>query len=419
MQHRTRRTAAGLAVAATAVLVAAPMASAATVVSRADASAVIVGVAGQGGQGTGPVEATFDGERETVSGNTTPASVPSAGFVNLGVLTQQATAGNGSSAACAGTAGNGGGIVNIGDGSCITPGDTIEGSLADLRLDTLLGALEPPEQLPEQLTDPLVDGLDQLGLITDQLDDILDEAFGAVDGAVGPLGLTLSLDAVEGRCTVAGGSPSGSASIANARLVLSGGGQEITAIDLPANPGPNTLVVTDLSAVVDDVVGAVETQLTNGLDGAAAPLAGVVAQIRQPLVAAIRDNVQSQLAPLEDNVLRITLNEQTRPTADSIRVTALHAEVLPAAAQFVDAPLLDLKIGDVGCGPAGVVSAEAPPPAPERPAAGPRVPTAVSAGQAGDDGGVGVGGYAALAVGAAAAGAAGWGSLRRRQALRG
>ncbi|GAB3992785.1 hypothetical protein [Nocardioides marmoraquaticus] len=411
MHHRTRRAAAGLAVAATTVLVAAPLAGAATVVSRADASAAIVGVAGQGGQGTGPVEATFDGENESVSGNTTPASIPGGGFVNVGVLTQQATAGNGFSAACAGVAGSGGGVIQIGDGSCLRPGNSIAGSLGDLRVGDITGGID---QLPAELKAVL----DQL---TTPIDGAIGTVTGGIEQAAGELGLTLRLDAVEGRCTVQDGSPSGSASIANARLVASGGRQDLVLAELPANPGPDTEVLTNLSSVVDVLLEGVESDLNDSLTGALDPAGELLIQpIRQQLVAAIRDNIEDQLAPLEDNLLRITLNEQSNPTADSIRVTALHAEVLPAAEQFVDAALLDVKIGDVGCGPAGVVSAEEPPaPAPEQPDAGPRIPTAVSAGEAGDDDGVGVAGYAALAVGAAAAGAAGWGSLRRRSALRG
>lgn len=413
MQHRTRRATAGLAVAATAILLAAPMASAATVLSRSDASAAIVDVGGQGGQGTGPVEATYDGDTETVTGNSSPAAFPGGGFVNVGALTQQATAGNGSSAACAGVAGNGGGVIQIADGSCLRPGDAVAGSLGDLKVGDITGGID---QLPAELK-----------AVLDQLTTPIDGAVGTVtsgiEDAVGELGLALRFDAIEGRCTVQDGIPSGSASIANARLVATGGGRDILLANLPANPGRDTRVITDLSAVVDVVLQGVETDLNDSLDGALDPVGEtLIAPIREQLVAAIRDNIEDQLAPLEDDVLRVTLNEQSNPTTDSIRVTALHAEVLPAAAQAIDASLVDVKIGDVGCGPAGrrVVSEETPTPTPEAaPPARPSVPTAVSAGKAGEPGGTDLAPYAALALGAAAAGGAGWTAMRRRSALRG
>lgn len=403
-----------------ALVVGAPVAAYADgVTSRSDATALTVAVAGNG-QGTGTVTATYDGQ-ESVSGETTPA-IPSGGFVELGVLTQQASATNGRSAACAGVAGSGGGVIQIGEGSCLAPGDTVNGSLTELSLDGLGLEAPPTDQLPPELTDALAPVLDGLGGGSDQLDAIIADAIGQVDEQVGPLGLSMSFDAIEGRCAVTDGSPSGSASITNAALTLSGGGEQIEAISLPANPAPNTRVVTDLSAVVDLVLGAVTTQLDEGLDGAAAPLAEAIAPVREQLVAGIRDNLQDQLAPLEENVLRITLNEQTRPTSDSIRVTALHAEVLPVAAEQLDAPLADVAVGAVGCGPADrVVSEAAPAPEPEAaapPAAQPRIPTAVSAGVAGepDEQGLGLLPWLTLAGGAGAAGAAGWSALRRHRA---
>ena len=139
----TRLLAASGAVVLTAL--AASPATAAAVTSRADANAATVSIAGNG-QGTGTVEATYDGQ-ESVTGETAPPAAPfSQQFVDLGVLTQQATAGNGTSAACAGVAGSGGGVVQIGDGSCLTPGDTVNGSLSDIDLGAL--GLEAPTDLP-------------------------------------------------------------------------------------------------------------------------------------------------------------------------------------------------------------------------------------------------------------------------------
>ncbi len=375
----TRLLAAGGAVLLTAL--AASPASAAAVLSRADANAVTVSIAGNG-QGTGTAGATYDGQ-ETRTGETQPSPAPfSQDFINLGVLTQQATAGDGFSAACAGVAGSGGGIIQVGEGSCLTPGDTVAGSLSDISLGGL--GLQPPEQLPtgqipEQLRTPFEAALAALPQGAAQLDAIIGTALGGIDEAVGPLGLTLRFDAIEGRCRVDDGSPNGSASITNAELVLSGGGEEIEVVQLPANPAPNTEVVTDLSEVIDLLLGAVTTQLTQGLNGATGPLAAAIQPVREQLVAGIRDNVQGQLAPLEENLLRVTLNEQRRPTDDSIEVTALHASVLPAAAQVAGASLAEVEIGNANCGPADRAPAEAAAPAaPEK--AVPKLPTAVSAG---------------------------------------
>ena len=360
-------------------LAAAP-ASAAAVVSRADANAATVSIAGNG-QGTGTVEATYDGQ-ERVTGQTQPPAAPfSQDFVDLGVLTQQATAGNGSSAACAGVAGRGGGIVQIGDGSCLTPGDTVRGSLSDVSLDAF--GLEPPEELP--LPAELGGLLGGLEGGRAQLDALVKQVVAGVDDQLGPLGLALSFDAIEGRCRVDDGSPSGSASITNAKLVLSGGGQEIDVVDLPANPGPNTEVTTDLSKVADTLLNAVTTQFQTQLNGATEPLARATEQLRAGLVTAFRDNIDGQLAPLRDNVLSVLLNEQSRPTSDSIRVSALHAQVLPAAAQAVGASLADVRIGNADCGPADRVPAQAAAP-PAKKKAVPELPTAVSAGVEKDPG---------------------------------
>lgn len=401
-----------------ALVVGAPVAAYADgVTSRSDATALTVAVA-DNGQDSGTVTATYDGQ-ESVSGETTPA-IPSGGFVELGVLTQQATATNGRSAACAGVAGAGGGVLQIGDGSCLEPGNTVNGSLTDFDLRGL--GLEPPEgfelpglgELPEI---PVPDDFDP-ATVLGPIQDAINEAGEATGGA-----LTVSFDAIEGRCTVQDGDPSGSASLTNAAVTGSIGGETVTLADIPANPAPNTEVVTDLSAVIDVLLGAFVTNFESALDGQLDDVGEQVLEpVREQLVAGVRDNLEDQLAPLEENLLRITLNEQTRPTSDSIRVTALHAQVLPAAAEAIDAPLVDARVGAVGCGPADrVVSEAAPAPEPEAappPAAQPRIPTAVSAGVAGerDEQGLGLLPWLTLAVGAGAAGAAGWSALRRHRA---
>lgn len=405
------------AVAGLAVPMAWPGVAHAAVSGRADASALDVKIAGQGTD-SGRVQATWDGQ-ESVTGSAEPQlALPVASrFVNLGVLTQQATAGDGTAAACAGVAGNGGGTIQIGDGSCLTPGETVRGSLTDLTLGNLLdldaGELEailagtPADRVPELPTDPI--------------DDVISRVTEGIAAEAGDLGLGLRFDVIEGRCAVTGNDAGGSASIVNAALVATGieGRDPIQLVQLPANPPPNTEVATDLSQVVDVLLAGVDTQLRDGLQGALSPLAeGVLGPVREQLVAGIRDNLEEQLEPLEANLVRVVLNEQSRPTSDSVRVTALRAEVLPVAREQLGASVVDVKIGDVGCGPADAAPAAAPQepalekagPAPARPA----LPTAVSAGIAGEDAAASAAPYAVLGLGGLAISVAGVAAIRRR-----
>ena len=95
------------------------------------------------------VTATNDGTGEQKTGETAP-SIPAPGedFFSGGVAAQEATAtaegGTGRSAACAGIAGDGGTIVNIGESKCLAPGDQITGSLASLSAGALIDTALAP-----------------------------------------------------------------------------------------------------------------------------------------------------------------------------------------------------------------------------------------------------------------------------------
>ncbi len=140
-------------------LIAAAPALAAAPLAQAGANAVTVAVAGNA-QGTGDVTATHDGTSETKTGETAPQiPAPGGGFFTGGVAAQEATAsadgGSGRSAACAGIAGDGGSVVNIGESKCLSPGDQITGSLATFDagalIDTVLGpaaCLSSPARWP-------------------------------------------------------------------------------------------------------------------------------------------------------------------------------------------------------------------------------------------------------------------------------
>jgi hypothetical protein len=128
------------------------------------------------------------------------------------------------------------------------------------------------------------------------------------------------------------------------------------------------------------ILDAVDADLTDSLQGNASPLKDLTAQVRTQIVSQIHAQVESQLKPLEDNLLDITLNQQVHPTADSIKVRALDVQVLPAAkAQLDGNSLVNLQIGNAACAPVARVAVSAP----TAQAAAPKaLPTSVSAGLA-------------------------------------
>ena len=213
----------------------------------------------------------------------------------------------------------------------------------------------------------------------DQVTTAVDDALADTADQFGEMGLISAVKAISGQCTAGPGTAQGSANIVDGAIRVSGGGQDITLLDLPVNPPPNTHLVTDLSKVLTAVIAGLRTNLTESLDGQLGPLAAVLDQVQTQIVDNVVTQVEGQLAPLEENVLDITLNKQERPSKDAIRVNALDIQVVPAAAAQIDASLASVQIGNVVCGPSGrVVQAAA---APEQaPAAA--MPTAVSAGLA-------------------------------------
>lgn len=348
---------------------------AAAPLSQAGANAVTVAVAGNE-QGTGNVTATNDGTGEQKTGETAPSiPVPGGGFFAGGVAAQEATAsaegGTGRSAACAGIAGDGGTIVNIGESKCLSPGDQITGSLASLSAGALIDTALAP--FPAEITGPLaplVGGLDQ---VTTAVDDALADT----KDQFGEMGLVSAAKAISGQCTAGPGGAEGSANIVDGAIRISGGGQNITLLQLPVNPPPNTHVVTDLSKVLTSVITALRTNLNTSLNGAGAPLNAILDPIQEQVVNNVVTQVEAQLAPLEENVLDITLNKQERPEPGAIRVNAIDLQLVPAAAAQIDASLASVQLGNVVCGPSGRVAQAAA--APEQaPAAA--LPTAVSAG---------------------------------------
>jgi hypothetical protein len=345
-------------------------AAAAAPLAQAGANAVTVSIAGNA-QGTGNVTATHDGTSEQKTGETSPQiPAPGGDFFTGGVAAQEATAaadeGTGRSAACAGIAGDGGSIVNIGESRCLSPGDQITGSLASFDPSALIGTVLEPA--PPELEDSLAPVLTPLTAA-------IDEALAATDEQFGDMGLVSAVKAISGHCTAGPGGAAGSAQIVDGVIRASGGGQDITLLELPVNPPPNTHVVTDLSKVLTTVISALRTNLSNSFDGAGEPLNTALEGIQEQVVDNVVTQVEANLGPLEENVLDITLNKQDRPEAGAIRVSALDLQLVPAAQAQIDASLASVQIGNVVCGPSGRVAAAAP--AVDAPQS---LPTAVSAG---------------------------------------
>jgi hypothetical protein len=213
-----------------------------------------------------------------------------------------------------------------------------------------------------------------------------------------------SLGAVESRCTsAAGGGASGTTTIVDGRIGAGFGGQTVDLLDFPVHPAPNTKLVTDLDKVVDLFLDAVRNDLNNTLNGQAAELKQAINPIQDQIVDAVIGEIAPQLAPLEENVLSATLNAQVRPAIDSIKVTAIHLEVLPAARAQLGAPVAEADLANVSCGPNGRVTRTSQ--------SLPEVPTVIDSGT--DGGSDGAGDDALVAGALALAGAAGLIAYRR------
>jgi len=350
---------------------------AAETVAQAEANALTVSVAGEGGD-TGTVRATHDGEELTKTGDTQPpvSVLQGQNLLDVGTLAQDATAGldgrDGVSAACSGIAGDGASVAEVGDSACLEGGDNVGVAIANLDLsDTVV--VNPETELGS-LLGPLT------GPVEDQ---VLAAVTPALVSALAPLDQVQvggSLGVVEARCTAEPGEADGSANIADAQLTAVAGGETFVLANLPVSPPPNTKVVTDLDVVVNSVIAGLETQLETALDGVAGGLVGLTDQVQEQIVDTIVADVSDQLAPVEQNLLDLTLNRQVRPAQGHIEVTGIDLRVLPAAAEQLGAPLVSAQIANVSCGPNSRVAPVADQGSPDDL---PAVPTVVDAGVGG------------------------------------
>lgn len=379
------RSALALAASGALVALAASPGAAAAPVAQADATALVLTVLSTPTD-SGTVKATNDGKRNTVVGTRDPliTALGDQPFINAGTLSQDATTSvvnrNGRSAACAGLAGDGATLVSVDQGFCLEPGDNatinagtfVLGDVTVVQSDILAG-LDVALQAALQ---PLLNAL--LPAVDTTVQTLLT--------SLGDPGIVLDLGAVQSQCTATTTGAEGDSQLTDAGLFvqLPGVGR-VDLVDLPANPEPNTKLLTDLDEVVTVISDALEAELTSALTGVLQPLGPLVDQVVNALNANIISTVADQLGPLEDNVLDVTLNKQTRGDR-SIEVTALDLRLLPAASAFVD--LVNVEIGRSSCGTngrAGVPPAPEPTPTPDPtptpgPGPGPDVPTSVPAG---------------------------------------
>ena len=381
VKHFTIR--AGAVLGATVLVGAVAAPAFAATVAQADATALTVSIAGEGGD-SGTVTAVHDGEQLTKTGETQPpvSALQGQDLLDVGTLAQDATAylegGDGISEACSGVAGEGASVAAAGDGDCISGGDNMALNIANLDLSGM--ATIDPESALGPLQEALLDPIE--AEIIEPLTAELSAALAENLGPLADLDIGGTLGAVESYCMARPGTADGHATITDGQIGITLGGETVGLIDLPVHPAPNTKVVTDLDAVLNAVIEGLETDLENTLEASLAGLTEATDEIQAQIVDTIINDVSSQLAPLEENFLDITLNKQTRPAQGAIEVTAIDLQVLPAAAEQLGASLVSTRIARVSCGPNSRVSALA-----EEPGKLPEVPTVIDSGVEGGTGG--------------------------------
>lgn len=378
MNRRVLRLGAIIGAATVSTLAVAP-AFAAAPVSQASSNALTLTLIGSP-ISSGTVKATNNGKTESKTGQTNPlvGVLGNQSLLNIGVLAQEATAkvasnGDGTSAACGGLAGEGASVVQVGDSNCLTPGSPVGLSLGNLNLSNVV-TIDPASALGGlSVLNPILQQI--LGPITTTLQSAL--------APLGNTGLGGTLGAVSAHCTAVPGSATGSANIVNSKLTLNLAGTNVDLLNLPANPPPNTHLLTKLDVVVNTILDGIKTDLNTTLNGLAAPLVAIIAPIQTQVVNALIAPIAQALAPLEQNVLDVTLNKQSS-TGDSIDVTALDLKLLPVLTQFGVGGLAHIQIGHVTCGPNTKVTVTPPSTTPTGGTpSSPNVPTVVDSGVAG------------------------------------
>jgi hypothetical protein len=365
LNRRALRFSAIIGAAAVSTLAIAPVFAASTPVSQATAQALDLKIAGNS-LISQIVTSSNDGTTETKNNASTlptiASVVPGNSLLGAGVLPQDAVSkSDGTSYACAGLAGTGGGIVKVGNSSCKLNGKPVTIDLAHLSLGNAL--LGNDSALGSALNGlPGIGTL--LGTLSTTLDGLVTQISGAVAGTpLGSLSIGGALSAIEASCQA-----DPTAATGDARLVDSSGGSDqipisitlpgvpdpIVLLNLPANPPPNTHVLTNLNVVTASLISAVKTELATALQGklAGLGLGTLLTQVQTAVIDQLVANLQPLLQPLEQYIADIILNKQvSSDNGRKIEVTALDAQVLPALQQFAGASLIGGEIGKVTCGP--------------------------------------------------------------------
>jgi len=399
LNRRVLRLSAILGAAAVSTLAVAP-AFAATNVSSASAQALQLSIANNSVVSQIRT-ATNDGSTETSNNASTlpdlVSLIPGNNALKAGVAVQQAKANpDGTSYACAGLAGTGGGLVTVGQESCNLRGGplTLDLGSLDLDLTNLLGGN---------------------GAITSALNGVLGGPLSAITGAltsvVNPLTTALGqaltvklsggLSVVEASCTANPEAAQGKAEILDTSgdktipITLTLGNQTINLLtvdtSVAAKPG-GTDVLVKLDTVTAALFQAIQDEITNVVQG---QLAAVSDSVIKPITDALQGQVitalvqalQPVLQAVSDNLLKITVNDVTPGDGGkSVKATALSVKVLGAAAPFLDgAGLVDVTVGKVSCGPnEKVTSTPETNPTPTTPEDTPDIPTVVDSGVAGN-----------------------------------
>lgn len=394
MKRRMLRLGAIVGAAAVSALAVSP-AFAAAATSQATAQSLELSVLGNAAVSQ-QLTATNDGSGEVKNDASTLPQLadvlPANNLIGAGVAPQDAGANNdGTSFACAGIAGTGGGVVTVGDSECNIEGQPLDVDLANLDLgNAVIG--------DAGVLTAALNGLPGIGDLLTLLGVTLDTLVGDISAAIAdtPLGeLTIggSLSAIEAQCTATPTAASGGATLVDGGGpvdigITIPGGTNVPLVSLPVNPPPNTHVLVDLDTVTATIITAVQDELDTALDGALAGLGlgALLETIQDEIITVLVAQLQPLLQPLQDDILDIGLNLQTVGDGGrSIEVTALDLQVLPVLEDFAGASLISGQIGNVTCGPNTAATQNPPGDDPESPDDDlPEVPTVVDSGVAGD-----------------------------------
>jgi hypothetical protein len=352
-----------------------------------------------------------------------------------GVAPERVHAGSdGTSYACAGLTGTGGGIAQVGNTSCNISGKSLTLNLGTLNLD--LTHLLGDGEISGALRDALAPLLTQLGPALDQ---VVAQITNGIKGTpLGQISLTGGVSVIEGVCTADPKAARGDADIAdtngNGTIPISvtlpdgsGGTQNVVLanVDVSMEPRPGGYdVLVNLDKVTQALIDAIHLQLDTMIQGQLAAIGDpLTKQLLQPLQDQVVEALVTQLKPvlqqLSDNLLKLTiLNRTYGDGGKSVDVTALDAQVLPAAKQFAGFALVQGTIGHVTCGPNARAAAPEPPHQnahpPHQAPHTPNIPKHVDSGLASYNGGSDVSAWiAAIAALLAIGGGAGTLAYRR------